>query len=460
VSGSRLSGIDPLIAMQFALAGVLVFVIMLVAALYVERSRNRRLTQALATEIDRLAEGSDSNPALLPRNDRLAVLVGSLENLLVATAERDAKALESTSTNKLMARELKRLTRLLDSSPEGMIALDNAQKVLFANQAAAPHFTVPPEAAAGKRIQECLRDGRVIEMLSAEVDEGATESVRTLELPPHPEFGHGHIAATVAACNDEVDDPIGHLMMFRDVDEVKTLRRQQIEFVEQLTEEFRVPLTSVRGHAETMAAAFLGEAGVVSDGCAAIREEGQRLALLMDNLAIISRIECGAANAESEPMPLKALLEAIAEGIKPECEKKNVVLTCNLPDRLPTLYADESLLRIALMNIVANAIQYTTDGGTITIETASHEEDIQISIRDTGCGIDDEHLETIFQKFYRCPTSDGVPGSGIGLSVARQIVRMHGGDIDVSSHIDHGSQFTIVLPRTLLQASAMDTPAA
>jgi signal transduction histidine kinase len=455
-----MSGVDALAAIQLALAAIFVGMIILVAALYAERSRSRRLMQTLATEIDRLAEGSDSNAAMLPRNDRLSTLVASIERLLSATTERDAQALESTSTNKLMARELKRLTRLLDASSEGMIALDNAQKVLFANQAAAPHFSVPPEDAAGKRIQECLRDGRVIEMLSAEVDEGATESVRTVELPPNSEFGHGHLAATIAACNDEVGDPIGHLMMFRDVDEVKTLRRQQIQFVEQLAEEFRVPLTSVRAHAETMTASTLGESGVVTDGCAAIRDEGRRLAFLLDNLVIISRIECGVTRVESEAMPLKVLLEAIVEAIKPECEKKNVTLTCNLPDRLPTLYADENLLRIVLMNIVANAVQYTADSGTITIETASHEEDIQVSIRDTGCGIEEDHLESIFQKFYRCPASDSVPGSGIGLSVARQIVRMHGGDIDVSSHVGHGSQFTVVLPRTLLQASAMDVPAA
>jgi len=446
--------------MQIALVGILGAVVLLLCTIYVERARNKRLTRALVTEIDRLAEGEDSNPALLPRDQKLGALVDSLEGLLTKTTEREAIAMESTTTNKLMARELKRLTRLLDASSEGMIALDNAQKVLFANQAAAPHFSVSPEEAAGKRIQECLRDGRIIELLSSEADEGAAESVRTLELPPHPEFGHGHLAATIAACNDEVGDPIGHLMMFRDVDEVKTLRRQQIQFVEHLAEEFRVPLASVRAHAETMAAASLGQDGVVTEGCTAIRDEGRRLSLLLDNLVIISRIECGAARPESEAMPLKVIIEAIAEAVTPECNKNGITLACNLPERLPTLYADENLLRIAFMNIVANAIQYTPEGGTITMETASHEEDIQISFRDTGSGIDDEHLESIFQKFYRGPESDRVPGSGIGLSVARQIVRLHGGDIDVSSHLGHGSQFTIVLPRTLLQAPAMDASAA
>ncbi len=455
-----LAGLDALAATQIALIGILCAVVILAFALYAERRRGKRLARALATEIDRLADGTDPNAAILPRDQQLGDLVVSLEGLLKETATRDASAMEATTTNKLMARELKRLTRLLDSSSEGMIALDNAQKVLFANQAAAPHFSMPPEAATGKRIQECLRDGHIIETLYAESDEGASESIQTVELPPRPEFGYGHLTATIAACIDEAGDPIGHLMMFRDVDEVKTLRRQQIQFVEHLAEEFRVPLTSVRAHAETMAAATLGQDGVVLEGCSAIRNEGRRLALLLDNLVILSRIECGAARAETDAVPLNVLIEAVTETIAPECNKKGITLSCNLPDRLPTLYADETLLRLAVMNVVANAVQYTAEGGTITIETASHEEDIQISFRDTGCGIAEDHIESIFQKFFRCPESDRVPGSGIGLSVARQIVRLHGGDIDVSSHIGHGSQFTIVLPRALLQAPAMDSPAA
>lgn len=451
-----ISGVDTLTAMQIALVAILIAVVLLAIALYAERARRNRFTRALANEIDRIAEGSDPNPALLPRDQKLATLVASLEGLLVKATARDAKAMEATSTNKLMARELKRLTRLLDSSSEGIIALDNAQKVLFANQASAPHFSMPPDATIGKQVQECLRDDRILDMLTADLD----ESVRTLDLAPHPEFGHGHLAATIAACCDGSGDPIGYLMMFRDIDEVKTLRRQQIQFVEHLAEVFRLPLTSMRAHAETMAAASLGQAGVVTEGCAAIRDEGSRLSLLLDNLVITSRIECGAARPETDAMPLKVLLEAIADSVNAECIKKGITLTSNLPERLPTLYADESLLRIAFMNIVSNAMQYTPEGGTITIETASHEEDIQVSFRDTGCGIEDEHIESVFQKFFRCPTSDRVPGSGIGLAVARQIVRMHGGDIHVSSHVGHGSQFTIVLPRALLQAPALDTPAA
>ncbi|NQU41925.1 HAMP domain-containing histidine kinase, partial [bacterium] len=189
-----------------------------------------------------------------------------------------------------------------------------------------------------------------------------------------------------------------------------------------------------------------------------IYEETHRLSQLIDNLLNLSMLETGAANIHIAPTRLKKLLQDCVDVVLPQCESHSIRLVADLPDRLPTLDLDKSLFTVAIMNILGNAVKYTPDGGTVTLFTVSKEDDFLIIIQDNGIGIPDTYLPRIFEKFFRCPAGEDQkrPGSGVGLATAMQIVRIHGGNIGVQSKIGEGTQFTILLPRSLINSSVGD----
>lgn len=184
-----------------------------------------------------------------------------------------------------------------------------------------------------------------------------------------------------------------------------------------------------------------------------IYEETYRLSQLIDNLLNISMMDSGAARLEITPTRIKRLLEESAEVVQLQCQKKGVSLKVDLDDRLPTLDIDKSLFGMAVQNLLSNAAKYTPEGGKIRLSTSSQEEEFRIEFRDTGIGIAEDELDLVFEKFYRASSAETEHGSGIGLSTARAIVRLHGGDIEVVSKLGEGSTFSIVLPRSLINRS-------
>ena len=161
----------------------------------------------------------------------------------------------------------------------------------------------------------------------------------------------------------------------------------------------------------------------------------------------------GSARLENKPTRIKRLLEESAEVIRVQCEKKGIDLNVDLDDRLPTLDIDKSLFGMAVQNLLSNAVKYTPEGGKICLSTSSKEEEFRIEVKDTGIGIAEDELDQVFEKFYRASSAESVHGSGIGLSTARAIVRLHGGDVEAVSKCGEGSTFSIVLPRSLINQS-------
>jgi two-component system phosphate regulon sensor histidine kinase PhoR len=167
-------------------------------------------------------------------------------------------------------------------------------------------------------------------------------------------------------------------------------------------------------------------------------------------------IESGTDGVRFSAVDLRSLLDDCLDVIRSQFETKGVDLQANLPDRLPTIDIDRRLFSVAVLNILGNALNYTPEGGAVTVSTPCNEKELVISIQDTGIGIAEEHLPQIFEKFFRCPSPEvaELSGSGTGLTSAQEIVRLHDGEIRVRSIPGRGSQFMIVLPRSLITLSS------
>lgn len=189
-----------------------------------------------------------------------------------------------------------------------------------------------------------------------------------------------------------------------------------------------------------------------------IYEETNRLNRLIDNLLNISKMELGTVVINRTPTRLKKLIEDSAAVVEAQAAKKKMQLLVELPDRLPAVDVDKDLMNVVLVNLLGNAVKYTPESGRVSVSSTSTSEGILVHVSDTGVGIGKEDMPRVFDKFYRGSgkLNAEVTGSGLGLCIARQITRLHGGNITVSSRVGEGSQFTVTIPRDAIVTALGD----
>ena len=226
--------------------------------------------------------------------------------------------------------------------------------------------------------------------------------------------------------------------------QVESMRRQLIGDV---SHELRTPLTAIKGSMEGL---MDGVLPANDETYQQIHQEADRLNRLVDDLQELSRVEAGSYELDLRPTNLAPVLETLAKRFRQPFEAKRVRLDLNLPADLPLVLADEHRLLQVLTNLTGNALMYTPEGGTVTIDVAHEHKMIQVTVRDTGAGIAPEHLSHLFDRFYRVDKSRSRAaggGSGIGLTIAKYLVEAHGGKIWVESEgKGKGSAFSFTLP--------------
>jgi signal transduction histidine kinase len=175
-------------------------------------------------------------------------------------------------------------------------------------------------------------------------------------------------------------------------------------------------------------------------------EECDRLLDMINTMLMISKTESGVGKLSREEIDLAGLVREACELFEPTAEDKGVTLSYDVPNK-SRLVGDNRMIQRMLSNLLDNAIKYTPSGGTVSVSLSENDaRDVVITFKDTGIGISPSDLPRIFERFYRCDQSRSQPGIGLGLSLARAIARAHGGDIEVTSHLNQGSTFTITLP--------------
>jgi len=256
----------------------------------------------------------------------------------------------------------------------------------------------------------------------------------------------GHYDERVTA---EGVDELGQLatrfnQMAEKLERVEAMRRQLIGDV---SHELRTPLTAIKGSMEGLMDGILP---ATDETYQQIHQEADRLNRLVDDLQELSRVEAGAYEMDLRPTQIAPLMETLAKRFHQQFEAKRVKLDLSLPADLPPILVDENRILQVLTNLTGNALQYTPEGGMVTVSAVRKNGSVLISVRDTGAGIAPEHLSHLFDRFYRVDKSRSRAtggGSGIGLTIAKFLVEAHGGVINVKSEgIGKGSEFSFTLP--------------
>lgn len=268
--------------------------------------------------------------------------------------------------------------------------------------------------------------------------------VRTLSFASQ-RIAEGHYDERVqAAGEDEIAQlAVRFNQMASQLEQVETIRRQLIGDV---SHELRTPLTSIKGYMEGLVDGVLP---AIPETFNQIHHEADRLSRLVDDLQELSRVEAKAYALDVGPVAVAALVQTTVKRLSPQAESKHISLHYNLSPNIPLVLADEDRIIQVLVNLVGNALLYTPEGGDVTITAVERDDEIYVSIKDTGTGIPPEHLMNLFTRFYRVDKSrsrNAGGGSGIGLTIAKHLVEAHGGRIWVESAGEgQGSTFTFSL---------------
>ena len=238
------------------------------------------------------------------------------------------------------------------------------------------------------------------------------------------------------------------------LEDLAAAQRQQAfyrNFIQNVSHELKTPLTVIQGHAAKMGdvpddrESWLASRRIIAD-------EAKRLTQLVDNLLTLARLESPSFSLERAPLNLGALLEEAVLQVSDLAEERRLSLSLNLSPGLPRLNGDRARLKQVVLNLLDNAIKYTPANGSITLAAALDQAAggcrVVCSVSDTGEGIPAEDQPYIFDKLYRARRSRGRPveGSGLGLTIAQEIISAHGGEITVQSELGRGSTFTFTLP--------------
>ena len=220
-----------------------------------------------------------------------------------------------------------------------------------------------------------------------------------------------------------------------------------LDFVAHVAHELKSPLNTLGLYAEALQGERGEDAEFRVEATNVFRDEVERLATLVNNLLSITQIEMGSLNIDKQRVKLKDLLEDAFEQVSRSSRAAGLRLSVNLPPEISAVAVDKQLLRIAINNLLVNAVKYTEPGGEVELSAVETAEAIQISVRDTGIGIAEQDRERIFDKFYRAEDERvrKLDGHGLGLSLARDIVSLHRGRLIVNSAPGKGSEFVIEL---------------
>jgi len=236
----------------------------------------------------------------------------------------------------------------------------------------------------------------------------------------------------------------GFNQMAQKLDDVESMRRRLIADV---SHELRTPLTAIRGSMEGL---MDGVLPATDETYQQIHTEAERLNRLVDDLQELSRVEARAYELHFEPLDVQALAGTVMKRLGSLAASRGVSWSLDIGPHLPRVQGDQDRLLQVLTNLVSNALQYTPQGGSVTVAAQRVDGEVQVTVRDTGAGIGAEHLAHIFDRFYRVDKSrsrQAGGGSGIGLTIARALVEAHGGRIWAESEgAGKGSVFTFTVP--------------
>ncbi len=338
--------------------------------------------------------------------------------------------------------ELKKKTRgvileaIAREMQTGVLVLDIRGCVLYANPFFLKSFPVP-DGVEGLFIGAIVTNPLLLKTI-----EGFTHKARSSSESIEISEGAQFFSVRLVPLIDEGGFSL--LLFLRDITEEKKVETIKKDFVANVSHELRTPLASIKGYSETLLDGGMDDRSTARDFLRVIDRHATRMARLIDDLLILSRLESHQMTIVSEPLDLRELVISTAKGFEKQAQDKGVGLTVDLPEGLPKVLGDKDRLEQVVVNLLDNAIKYTPSGGVVKVGARPDGPEVVVDIADTGLGIPPEDISRIFERFYRVDKarSRDLGGTGLGLAIVKHIIQGHNGRLNVKSAPGKGSTFS------------------
>ena len=358
---------------------------------------------------------------------------------------------EVSSRIALMSRDRAQLRSILSAMVEGIIAIDNAGRILFSNQAASRLLHSDMRLSRGEDFKNVPAVNLLADLIN---DARQTSGLVTREVRMGPRENQIFIATkALPFANSESGGQSaadGVVIVLHDITNVRRLERVRRDFVANVSHELKTPLTAIKGYVE----ALLG--GAMEDPVTNVRflekidRNVGRLSNLVQDILSLARIEShedvDLGDAASVRIDWRSIVQAVASAHEDEAAAKGITVSVKLSDEPLVVAGEREAMRQILDNLVSNAIKYTPKSGQVWIDGhKSAGSECEIVVRDSGIGIPEKHLDRIFERFYRVDVarSREMGGTGLGLSIVKHLVAGLGGQVTVESKVGAGSAFTV-----------------
>lgn len=413
-------------------AAVATLVALLLGFLHARRVTRPLLEMAVAAEA--IAGGDYDGSVEIASDDELGTL-GRTFNAMSRQLHRSLEMVEA---------DRNKLTAILTSMVEGVVAVDRDERVVHINRVAGSLLGIVPEDCIGRPLWEISR--------IPELSEALAETLRSEQLV--------HRSIRLAGHKDRILDlhasPLdagggvlaGAVMVLDDVTQLRRLETMRRDFFGNVSHELKTPVAAIHGLVETLIEDPEATPAIRIRFLTKIRNQSERLSNLVTDLLSISRLESGGRIADLEPLDLEEVVEAITRSLTPTAESRQVAIETTLSEEPCWVLGDEEALRQAISNLVENAVKFSPAGGVVEVRVTTPSDLVLIEVEDHGIGIEQRHLERIFERFYRVDKarSRELGGTGLGLAIVKHTVLAMNGQVTVESTPGRGTVFQISLP--------------
>lgn len=429
-----------------AFASVAALLLGMIASLWLT-SRLLRPLDLLGAAVRRVGEGDLAARASVIGKDEIAEVAREFNEM----ASRIETYRKSSLGDLLQAQQASQAA--IDSIPDPVVVFSVGGSVLTSNQAAdsllgmdalatRPLDQVEPDLRATlERVRDHVLAGK-----GPYVPRGFEEAAL---VPAGGGDGERWLLARASPLYSEEGAVTGVTVILQDVTRLRRFDELRDNLVATVAHEFRTPLTSLRMAVHLVLEGAAGELTPKQlDVLGAAREDCERLQAIVDDLLDLQRLHSGAVELDPRPCDPERLVDEAESIQRAEAERRQVGLRTLVTPSLGPVHADPSRIQLVFANLIANALRHTPEGGSVSLAAEPEgepETGVRFSVTDTGPGIAAEHLGRVFERFFRIPGQPAV-GAGLGLSIAREIVRAHGGEIGVTSEPGHGATFWFTLP--------------
>lgn len=395
----------------------------------------------LTESIKSVKEGHLHQEIPVVSSDEIGLLAHEFNNMT-----KRLQQFEYSSKGKLLAEKNKSLA-IVKSISDPLIVLDTNHKIILLNDACEDIFHIKEEVVSNKHFLEGINNGEIYQYISSvykEEQEKRTEKI--MNIKTNGKDYYFNIIST--AIEDKDLNIYGIVVLFQNVTKLKQLEIIKTDFINTVSHELKTPLTSIMMGVSLIADTKIGSLNEKQESIVStIREDGESLTSLVNNLLQLCKIESDKAVFNIEPSSIIGIIENCIKMFDEQAAAKEVNLYYEASEKLPKVLADSDKITWTLNNIVSNALKYVNAGDEIFIKAFIKDNRMFVSVKDTGIGIPEEYQKRIFEKFVQVKGSDTETRNvGLGLAIAKEIVEAHNGNIWCKSKVDVGSEFTFTLP--------------